>query len=126
MSTDDTAANNNTQGFISSPALFISIFDRRLDLYTALNTNLTTLIDVNANGVSAVNLEVKERSPVNDTSFLAYDSTITSLPTLGLVCDHAANPPSTLTCTTSIYIRIPNFVKTRIVDRNHFEFSVRL
>jgi hypothetical protein len=110
-----SAARASTQTHdqtIPSPGLYLALYDYRLNLTDALTLDLAKLIDINALGVSSINLSIEERE--NGTfHYYYYDPSVTSIPSMNISCDISNGiKADTQPCTTFLYVRMPGNKRT--------------
>ncbi|KFA78775.1 hypothetical protein S40288_11434 [Stachybotrys chartarum IBT 40288] len=100
------------RGALLQPSLYLAIWDRKYNLPHALEVGITRLQLINANALTAINLNPQWRQTEVDGEF-SYDyglSDISSVPGLGLQCDESSMVSSYRDlCRTSVELRFTTF-----------------
>lgn len=92
----------------------------------ALEEDLTQLIDINALGVSSINLAIEDRRNGSQQAYY-YNPSVTSIPAMNIVCDTSNGTSNEIEpCTTFLYIRIPGNKRTVIRYERVLDWSVSL
>jgi hypothetical protein len=91
-----------------------------------LQQDQARLIDINALGVSSINLNVVLRKRKNGAEYFLFEPTVTSIPAMNLTCDTADNGNNYKeSCTTFLYLRIPGTERTVVEDKVQLDYPVR-
>ncbi|RDW57818.1 hypothetical protein BP5796_12619 [Coleophoma crateriformis] len=78
-------------GFGPQPSLSIAVFDPDLTLEEAMRNGYTSLVDINANAATSINLDIvrRQNTPGADANYDYSNLVISSVPALDLVCNTA-------------------------------------
>ena len=83
------------------------------------------MIDINALGVSSINLNVVLRKRKKGAEYFLYEPAVTSIPAMSLTCDTADNGKNyEESCTTFLYLRIPGTERTVVEDKVQLDYPV--
>lgn len=83
------------------------------------------MIDINALGVSSINLNVVLRKRRKGAGYFLYEPAVTSIPAMSLTCDTADNGKNyEESCTTFLYLRIPGTERTVVEDKVQLDYPV--
>ena len=120
----DADKADSKEGFMPSPGLSLAIFDPALSLSDALESNYTRMIDINALGSTSINLDLFYRINLDATAAYDYKLTISSTPSLNLVCNTGSNGTNySGPCATRILLRISSFHRTILEEKKGISWS---
>ncbi len=112
------------EGFMPSPGLSLAIFDPKNNLSYALENNYTRMIDINALGSTSINLDLFYRINLDDTAAYDYKITLSSTPSLNLVCNTGSNGTQySGPCATRILLRISSFHRTILQEKKGISWT---
>ena len=101
------------------------MYNQTIALNDALQQDQTRLIDINALGVSSINLNVVLRKRKKSAEYFLYEPAVTSIPAMNLTCDTANNNRTYEgACTTFLYLRIPGTERTVVEDKVQLDYPV--
>ena len=89
--TDNSSKANEDSGYTPSPSFSLTICDPRLNLTYALNKSYNRVIDMNADGMTSINMALKYRKFLGGDEVYDYDLSMSSIPAQSLVCDTGSN-----------------------------------
>jgi hypothetical protein len=107
-----------------NPSLLIAVYDPKLGLQKAFEAGCTRMNLINANGIVAVNIDLRVRRGVDGISAYDFALGLSSSPARDLVCDISSPTTYQYPCHLSLFVQIPNFDRTIISTRKNMGWSV--
>lgn len=107
-----------------NPSLYLAIHDSDLGMLEALEKGYTRMILINANGVTGINLGLKYRQAIGSEPAYDYDLSISSVPSMQLVCDTSSTAFSSYPCHASLFIQIPTFDRKIVQQSKSLTWAV--
>ena len=101
------------------------VFDPRLALGQALNESYAQIVDIDANGITSINLDLQYRERLDGFAAYDYKLTVSTASAMTVVCDTSTKKSFQTHCAVTLHIRIPTFERLIIKERRALDWKVR-